>query len=80
MPNGMKLGNHPGFSEALNKWARAEGGDVLYEGGAGGGKSVDARIVEIETVMKTDYNKYQNDKAMVTEYGELLAKRQARQK
>ena len=33
MPNGMKLGNHPGFSEALNKWARAEGGDVLYEGG-----------------------------------------------
>lgn len=75
LPSGEKLGNVPGISEAINRLARAGGGDALVGSDTAGGKTVDARIGEIENIMQKDLSQY--TAAMATEYGELLGRREA---
>lgn len=79
LPDGTKLANVPGFNKAINQIARTvNGGDTLFAG-TSEAKGVESRIAQIEQIMRTDYNKYVSDDAMVKEYGELLAKRPAKQ-
>lgn len=78
LPNGQRLGNVPEISKAINNWARSEGGDVLYDAGGATANSIDGRIAEIETMMRTDMNKYTS--AVAEEYGKLLEKRESRKR
>lgn len=77
MPNGMRLADNPVFNKFLNAMARANGGDVMFDGDVKGGKSVDARLEEIRQVMASNINDYYA-KGLDKEYGELLAKQDAR--
>ena len=76
LPNGMKIGNIAGVSEAINQWARSEGGDSLVGSDTSGGKSVDARITEIEAVMARNMNDY--TPKVADEYRQLLERRESR--
>ena len=77
LPNGMKLANAPWFNEGLNRAARSMGGDRMVEGSSEA-KGVDSRIAEIEAIMKENMGKYLSTPGMADEYGQLLAKREAR--
>jgi len=79
LPDGMKLANAPWFNEGLNRAARSMGGDRMVEGSSEA-KGVDSRIAEIEAVMKRDMNEYLSTPGLAEEYGQLLAKRDARQR
>jgi hypothetical protein len=48
----------------------------IVEDAGGGGQTVDARIAEIEKVMRTDRREYNKNTAMQTEYGQLLSARE----
>jgi hypothetical protein len=48
----------------------------IVEDAGGGGATVDARIAEIEKVMRTDRREYNKNTAMQTEYGQLLSARE----
>jgi hypothetical protein len=76
LPNGMKLGNVPEFSKAVNQWARSNGGDILVGDGSSAAKTIDSRIAEIEGIMAKDMGQY--TKAVADEYGKLLERREAR--
>jgi hypothetical protein len=76
LPDGSILGNSVAFSKALNAWARAEGGDILYGGNPGANATVDSRIAEIEGYMKGDMAKY--TPTVADEYLKLIEKREAR--
>ena len=76
LPNGMKIGNIPGVSQAINQWARSEGGDSLVGTDTSGGWSVDGRITEIEALMAKNMNDY--TPALADEYLKLLSRREAR--
>lgn len=73
LPNGMKLADAPWFNKAMNAMARGANGDTLFTG-SGEAKTLEARKAEIETVMRTDINKYTADKAMQDEYRKILEK------
>lgn len=74
LPDGTRLSDATWFNEAINAMARGANGDTLFAGTTEA-KGVESRIAEIETIMRTDQNKYWGDKKMQEEYGQLLAKR-----
>jgi len=78
-PDGSLIGDHPEVLRWLNSLARtvnpmaslvpAGTGDVMKAG--------EARIAEIEQMMKTDYRGYWNNPDIQREYGQLIEARQA---
>jgi hypothetical protein len=77
MPDGTRLADNPAFSKFLNAMARASGNDVMFEGDASGGTSIDARLEQIRQVMSTNINEY-HAKGLDIEYAQLLEKKAAR--
>lgn len=79
LPNGTKLGNSPMFNKFLNDMARANGGDLIYDGSGGGGKNDDARITEIESWLASPSLKAKHyTNAVADEYAKLLDRKEAR--
>jgi hypothetical protein len=77
MPDGTRLADNPVFNKFLNAMARASGNDVMFEGDASGGTSIDARLEQIRQVMSTNINEY-HAKGLDVEYAQLLEKKAAR--
>ena len=79
MPDGTRLADLPAFSKFINEMARMDGGgEVMMTGEVAGAQGIDARIAEIENIMKTDLSKY--DGATQAEYGKLLEARDRRKR
>jgi hypothetical protein len=79
MPDGTRLADNPVFNRFLNAMARASGNDVMFDGDAAGGTSIDARLDQIRQVMNTNINEY-HAKGLDVEYAQLLEKKEARKR
>ena len=73
-PDGARLADNIQFAKLLNAAARAEGGTTLESGDTVIGKSAEARIEEIRTVMQSDYGRYKTE-GLDKEYAKLIEAR-----
>lgn len=72
LPDGRKLGNLVEFSRAANALARQfKVSDVMYDGDKGQNVSIASRRAEIESIMKTDMNRYYRE-GLDKEYTRIL--------
>lgn len=73
--DGKLIGNDPDIVRWMVGLVReVNPAATVVEDGAGGGKSIDTEISEIETVMRTDRRRY--DKDLAPRYAQLLAARE----
>jgi len=77
MPDGRRLGDVPAMLRALASAATAEFGDVSFAGEQAASKTV-AREAEIREIMRTDFDRYDNDPAMKAEFQQITEAKQKR--
>ena len=71
LPDGTLLGNVPEVVKALAKFGIAEYGDVSFAGGEAA-KATASRKEELQTIMKTDFKKWEASPKLREEYQNIL--------
>jgi len=81
LADGSKIGSNPEVIKFFVNLARDEGyaGDLVPDNPGAGGRSIDDRISEIESLMRTDGGKaYWSDAKVQKEYNDLLQAQERR--
>lgn len=76
LPDGRRLGDVPGFVQFSSDKGRSEFGDVVFSSSDAEGKHT-SRKVEIETILKTDMNRYYQE-GLDKEYAAILQREEKR--
>jgi hypothetical protein len=76
MADGRRIGDDPDFIRWAAGLAREINPVMTVTDGSGGGKSMDAEIKEIESIMRADRRSYNKDANMQARYRELIEARE----